>query len=119
VIVEKNFFIRGLLPTVSHDNLLRLVDNNREREKVMRKFTNEEADAVAEYVALNTTVREMSRKLRNLDRQQKFMREGLKAFVEEHGSAINADNIVTITTTNKDGYTVAPKSFDKFNIAER
>jgi seryl-tRNA synthetase len=102
-----------------HGNLLRLVDNNKESEKVMRKFTNKEAQDVAELVAINSQVRAMSRELRILDAKQKAAREAVKSVVAKHGEAHNEDNIVTITTTNKDGYTVAPKSFDKFNIAER
>ena len=85
----------------------------------MRKFTNTEANDVAELVAINSQIRSMSRELRILDAKQKAAREAVKSVIAKYGEAHNADNIVTITTINKEGYTVSPKSFDKYNIAER
>ena len=85
----------------------------------MRKFTNQEAHDVSELVAINSQIRSMSRELRILEAKQKAAREAVKFVIAKHGAAHNANNIVTITTINKDGYTVAPKIFDKFNIAER
>tara|TARA_R110000744_G_scaffold218009_1_gene336745 strand:- start:8 stop:265 length:258 start_codon:yes stop_codon:yes gene_type:complete len=85
----------------------------------MRRFTNNEAAAVSDLVAINSQVRAMSRELRILDAKQKAAREAVKSVITKHGEAHSADHIVTITRVNKDGYPVAPKTFDKYNIAER
>tara|TARA_R100001086_G_scaffold7097_1_gene4260 strand:+ start:236 stop:493 length:258 start_codon:yes stop_codon:yes gene_type:complete len=85
----------------------------------MRKFTNQEAHDVSELVAINSQIRKMSRNVRILEAKQKAARKAVKSVIVKHGEAHNANNIVTITPSNKEGYTVAPKKFDKFNIAER
>ena len=85
----------------------------------MRRFTNKEAQDVAELVSINSQVRAMSRKLRILNAKQKAAREAVKSVIDKHGEAHNADNIVTITTKDKSGYVVAATTFDKFNIAQR
>ena len=85
----------------------------------MRKFTNKEANDVAELVAINTLIREMQRELKTLNDQQKEKREALRSVIAKHGEAHNADHIVTVTTQTRKGYEVQPSTFEKFNIADR
>ena len=85
----------------------------------MRKFTNKEANDVAELVAINKQIREMQRELKTLNDQQKEKRDELRSVIAKHGEAHNADYIVTVTTQTRKGYEVKPSTFEKFNIAER
>jgi seryl-tRNA synthetase len=85
----------------------------------MRKFTNKEANDVAELVAINKQIREMQRELKTLNDQQKEKREELRSVIAKHGEAHNAQHIVTVSKQTRKGYEVKPSTFEKFNIAER
>tara|TARA_R110000737_G_scaffold207185_1_gene225271 strand:- start:161 stop:466 length:306 start_codon:yes stop_codon:yes gene_type:complete len=87
--------------------------------KYMRKFTNSEADDVAELVAINSQVSDMRRNLRDMEKKQIAARAALKPVVAKHGEAHNADYVVTISPAFRVGYVVEEKHSDKFNIAPR
>tara|TARA_R100001594_G_scaffold114989_2_gene149811 strand:+ start:1376 stop:1633 length:258 start_codon:yes stop_codon:yes gene_type:complete len=85
----------------------------------MRKFTNKEANDVAELVEINKQIREMQRELKTLNDKQKEKREALRSVISKHGEAHNAHHIVTVTIQTRKGYEVKPSTFEKFNIADR
>ena len=85
----------------------------------MRRFTNSEASAVFELEMVTRQIREMESTLRKLKKEQKIFRSDVKNVIEEHGEAHNSDHIVTISMSHRDGYTVAPNTFDTFNINNR
>jgi hypothetical protein len=87
--------------------------------KHMRKFTNSEADDVAELVAINSQVSDMRRNLRDMEKKQIAARAALKPMITKHGEAHNADYIVTISPALKASYVVPEKHSDKFNVAPR
>ena len=85
----------------------------------MRRFTNSEASAVFELETVTRQIREMESTLRKLKKEQKTFRSDVKNVIEEHGEAHNSDHSITISATHRDGYTVAPNTFDTFNIEKR
>ena len=86
----------------------------------MRKVGKKEARLVEEFNANKEHQAELQRQLRVLDKQGKEMRAQLKQrYINVHGNAQSNSLIVTTVTVNRDGYTVAPKSYDKFSVTAK
>tara|TARA_R100000781_G_scaffold31907_3_gene23343 strand:- start:285 stop:551 length:267 start_codon:yes stop_codon:yes gene_type:complete len=86
----------------------------------MRKVGKKEARLVEEFNANKEHQAELQRQLRVLDKQGKEMRAELKQrYINVHGNAQSNSLIVTTVTVNRDGYTVAPKSYDKFSVTTK
>tara|TARA_R110002020_G_scaffold160952_1_gene345649 strand:- start:85 stop:351 length:267 start_codon:yes stop_codon:yes gene_type:complete len=86
----------------------------------MRKVGKKEARLVEEFNANKEHQAELQRQLRVLDKQGKEMRAELKQrYINVHGNAQSNSLIVTTVTVNRDGYTVAPKSYDKFSVTAK
>ena len=86
----------------------------------MRKVGKKAARLVEEFNANKEHQAELQRQLRVLDKQGKEMRAELKQrYINVHGNAQSNSLIVTTVTVNRDGYTVAPKSYDKFSVTTK
>jgi len=85
----------------------------------MRKFTNSEANDVAELVAINKQVSDLRSNLRQMEKKQVAARAALKSVVAKHGEAHNADHIVTITPSFRAEYHVEENHGEKFNVSPR
>ena len=86
----------------------------------MRKIGKKEARLVEEFNANKLHQAELQRQLRVLDKQGKEMRAELnQRYINVHGDAQSNSLIVTKVTVNRDGYTVAPTTFDKFSVTAK
>ena len=94
-------------------------ETESEKEKTMRKFTNTEASNVADLVDVTLKIRELQSQLRELVKHQTNCRADVQVVIDAHGEAHNADHVITTTSTNVAGYTVAAKLRTKWNIGDR
>ena len=94
-------------------------ETESEKEKTMRKFTNTEAANVADLVDVTLKIRELQSQLRELVKHQTNCRADVQVVIDAHGEAHNANHVITTTSTNVAGYTVAAKLRTKWNIGDR
>ena len=86
----------------------------------MRKIGKKEARLVEEFNVNKEHQAELQRQLRVLEKHGKEMKYKLdQRYINIHGNAQSNSLIVTTVTVNRDGYTVAPKSYDKFSVTTK
>tara|TARA_Y100000401_G_C8233029_1_gene179073 strand:+ start:136 stop:402 length:267 start_codon:yes stop_codon:yes gene_type:complete len=86
----------------------------------MRKIGKKEARLVEEFNANKEHQAELQRQLRVLDKQGKEMRAELKQrYIKVFGDAQSDSHIVTMTTVDRNGYTVAPTTYDKYSVTAK
>jgi len=86
----------------------------------MRKIGKKEARLVEEFNANKLHQAELQRQLRVLAKHGTEMKYKLdQRYINIHGDAQSENLIVTKVTVDRDGYTVAPKSYDKYSVTAK
>jgi hypothetical protein len=90
-----------------------------EVNQMTTRHSNKEAILVEAFISIKNEKSALQKLIRELDKETKTLIPDLKKYIAKNGNAVSADNVVTSKEVNRDGYTVAPTTYTKYETHKR